>query len=134
MIHGTKKAAPVLEHQDGKVETEPASQAGPHLHQQFITDASSRQAVHIADFLLHGEERAIPMRHLRELLHLPNRTIRLMIRQERLGGVPILESSRATGGYYLPGNDHERARCVRSMRKRAAEIVAVADAIERAGG
>ena len=95
------------------------------------TPAPLGQAVKIADFLSNGEAHAIPLRHLRELLHLPARTVRLMIRQERLSGVPILESSRATGGYFLPDSDHERARCVQSMRRRAAEIVKVADAIER---
>lgn len=55
-----------------------------------------------------------------------------MIRQERLHGVPILESSSATGGYFLPGSDFERARCVQRLRRRAAEIVKVADAIAAA--
>lgn len=95
------------------------------------TPAPLGQAVKIADFLSKGEAHAIPLRHLRELLHLPARTVRLMIRRERLSGVPILESSRATGGYFLPDSDHERARCVQSMRRRAAEIARVADAIER---
>lgn len=95
------------------------------------TPAPLGQAVKIADFLSKGEAHAIPLRHLRDLLHLPARTVRLMIRQERLSGVPILESSRATGGYFLPDSDHERARCVQSMRRRAAEIARVADAIER---
>ena len=108
-------------------------QAGPHLHRQNTTPAPLGQAVKIADFLSRGEAHAAPLRHLRELLHLPARTIRLMIRAERMSGTPILESSKATGGYYLPGNDHERARCVQSLRQRAAEIVKVADAIEGAG-
>lgn len=133
MMQDNKKAAPVLQHQDGQMETGPASQAGPYLHQQSTTPTPAGQAVKVADFLSKGEAHAIPLRHLRELLHLPARTIRLMIRAERLAGTPILESSKATGGYYLPGNDHERARCVRSMRRRAAEIVRAADAIEGAG-
>ena len=125
-----KEAALVLAHQDSQVETGPASQAGPHLHHKDTTPAPSEARVHISDFLSRGETNAIPLRHL---LHLPARTIRSMIRQERLHGVPILESSKADGGYYLPGNDHERARCVQSLRQRAAEIVKVADAIEGAG-
>lgn len=133
MIRDTKKAAPVLQHQDGQMEAGPASQAGPYLHQQSTTPTPAGQAVKVADFLSKGEAHAIPLRHLRELLHLPARTVRLMIRAKRLAGTPILESSKATGGYYLPGNDLERARCVRSMRRRAAEIVRAADAIEGAG-
>lgn len=133
MIHGTKKAAPVLQYQDGKAETGPASQAGPYLHQQSTTPAPTGARVHIADFLGKGEAHAIPLRHLRELLHLPARTVRLMIRAERLAGMPILESSAATGGYFLPDSDHELVRCVQRLRRRAAEIVKVADAIEGAG-
>lgn len=126
-----REAAPVLQHQDGKVETGPVSQTAPHLRQQSTTRPPSRQAVHIADFLNHGEDHAIPMCHLRELLHLPARTIRLMIRRERLSGTPILEDSRT--GYYLPGNEHERARCVQRLKRRAAEIVRVAEAIDETG-
>ena len=117
---------------DSRVETGPASQAVPHLHQQSTTPAPLGQAVKIADFLSRGETNALPLRHLRDLLHLPARTIRLIIRAERMSRTPILESSKADGGYYLPGNDHERARCVQRLRRRAAEIVKVADAIEEA--
>lgn len=131
MIHGTRKAAPVLQYQDGQVETGQVSQTAPHLHQQFTTAPPPGQPTKIADFLLPGQQNAVPLKHLKDLLHLDGRTIRLMIRQERLSGVPILESSRATGGYFLPDSDHERAQCVRSMRRRAAEIARVADAIER---
>lgn len=96
------------------------------------TPAPLGQAVKIADFLSKGEAHAIPLRHLRELLHLPNRTIRLMIRQERLSGVPILESSRVTGGYYLPKSANELDLCAKRLRHRAAQIIKVADAIAAA--
>lgn len=124
-----KETAPVLQHQDGKVETGPASQTAPHLHQQSTTPAPPGQAVKIADFLSPGQQNAVPLKHLKELLDLDGRTIRLMIRSERLHGTPILAD--CVGGYYLPGNDLERARCVQSMRRRAAEVVKAADAIER---
>lgn len=87
----------------------------------------------VSDYLLPGQQNAVPLKRLKELLDLDGRTIRLMIRSERLQGTPILESSAATGGYYLPGNDHERDRCVQRLRNRAAEIVRVADAIEGGG-
>lgn len=132
MIQNMKKAAPVLEHQDGQVETGPVSQTAPHLHQQSTTPTPPGQAVKIADFLSPGQQNAVPLKHLKELLDLDGRTIRLMIRSERLRGTPILAD--CVGGYYLPGNDLERARCVRSMRRRAAEIVRAADAIEGAAG
>ena len=62
---------------------------------QFTTPAPAGARVHIADFLSRGETNALPLHHLRELLHLPARTVCLMIRAERMGGTPILESSRA---------------------------------------
>lgn len=79
----------------------------------------------IADLLLPGRENAIPRREL------DGRTVRLMIERERREGRPIL-ADNATG-YYLPATEHERAACVRSMRHRAAEILAAARAIERGG-
>lgn len=100
---------------------------------KFITVSPPGQSIKIADFLSKGESHAVPLRHLRELLHLPARTVRLMIRAERLAGTPILESSKADGGYFMPENDHERDLCARRLRHRAAQIIAVADAIERAG-
>lgn len=130
MMQNEKEAAPVLQYQDGQMETGPALQTGPHLHHDFTTAPPPGQAVKIADFLSRGEAHAVPLRHLRELLHLDGRTVRLMIRQERLHGVPILENSRT--GYYLPDNDHERAKCIRRLRKRAAEIGKIADCIEKA--
>lgn len=88
----------------------------------------------VSDYLLHGKENAVPMRYLRDLLHIPPRKVRLMIRRERLEGVPILESSHPLdGGYFLPGDEAEKVRCVQGMRRRAAEIVETADAIEGGG-
>ena len=54
-----------------------------------------------------------------------------MIERERHEGVPILADN--VTGYYLPATEHERAACVRSMRHRAMEILAAAEAIERSG-
>ena len=85
----------------------------------------------VSDYLLPGQQNAVPLKHLKDLLHLDGRKVRLMIRAERLAGTPILADNQT--GYYLPGNDLERARCVRSMRRRAAEIAKAADAIEGAG-
>ena len=94
------------------------------------TPAPTDSRAHIADFLSKGEAHAIPLRHLRELLHLPARTVRLMIRQERLSGIPILENSRT--GYYLPDRPNERDLCAKRLRHRAAQIIKVADAIAAA--
>lgn len=128
MIQNMEKAAPVLEHQDGQMETGPVSQTAPHLHHHDTTSPPPGQRV--SDFLAPGQQNAVPLRYLKDLLHLDGRKVRLMIRAERLAGMPILADNRT--GYYLPGNDLERAWCVRSMRRRAAEIVKAADAIERA--
>lgn len=128
MMQDNKKAAPVLQHQDGQMETGPVSQTAPHLHHHDTTSPPPGQRV--SDYLLPGQQNAVPLKRLKELLDLDERTIRLIIRSERLHGTPILAD--CVGGYYLPGNDLERARCVRSMRRRAAEIVRAADAIEGA--
>lgn len=124
-----KEAAPVLEHQDGKSETGPVSQTAPHLHHNDTTSPPPGQRV--SDYLLPGQQNAVPLKHLKDLLRLDGRTVRLMIRAERLAGTPILADNQT--GYYLPGDDYERARCVRSMRRRAAEIIRASDAIEGAG-
>jgi len=92
------------------------------------TATRGRQTGKITDFLSYSQENAMPLRHLRELLHLPARTIRLMIRAERLHGVPICEDSKS--GYYLPKTTGERDLCAKRLRHRAAQIVKVADAIE----
>lgn len=84
----------------------------------------------VSDYLLPGQQNAVPLKRLKDLLHLDGRKVRLMIRAERLAGTPILADNQT--GYYLPGSAHERTRCVRSMRRRAAEIVKVADSLEAA--
>ena len=130
MTQDTKKAAPVLQHQDGQVETGPASQAGPHLHQQSTTPPPPPQAVKVADFLSRGQQSAVPLRYLKDLLHLDGRKVRLMIRAERLAGTPICEDSQS--GYYLPKSTNERDLCAERLRHRAAQIIKVADAIAAA--
>lgn len=50
-----------------------------------------------------------------------------MIAAERLHGVPVLSDN--SSGYFLPGDEIERAQFVRSMRHRAGEILRVADAV-----
>lgn len=128
MMQGNKKAAPVLQHQDGRVETGPASQAGPYLHQQSTTPPPPGQRV--SDYLLSGQQNAVPLRHLKDLLHLDGRKVRLMIRAERLGGTPICEDSKS--GYYLPQNADERDLCAKRLRHRSAQIAKVADTIAAA--
>lgn len=94
------------------------------------TTADRSRQIHISDFLGHGQEAAVPLRHLKEMTGLDGRTIRLMIEQERRAGVPLLSDNQH--GYFMAADTRERDRFVRSMRGRAAEIEAVAAAVERA--
>ena len=125
-----KNARPDIAVSERAKETGAASRQATTSITDFNTASAPGQAVKVADFLSPGRQNAIQLRHLKDLLHLDGRTVRLMIRAERLAGTPILADNQT--GYYLPGNDHERARCVRSMRRRAAEIVRAANAIEKA--
>ncbi len=90
------------------------------------------EPMRIADLLSHGQENAVPLRQLMAETGADGRTIRGKIAAERLAGVPILSDNST--GYYLPGNEGERERFVRSMRHRAQEIERAAEAIERAEG
>lgn len=94
------------------------------------TTATDCRQIRIADLLLKGEENALPLRHIKQMVNLPGREIRKQIQLERLQHIPILANNKS--GYYLAGNDRERERFVRSMKRRAAEIVKVADAVEKA--
>ena len=100
-------------------------------YDHFTTAAAGRQRK-VSDFLSHGRENAVPLRHLKNLLEADGRTIRLMIQQERLAGTPICADNLT--GYYLPATVEEKAACVRSLRHRAGEIMRTARAIERAEG
>ncbi len=92
------------------------------------TAAGSRQ-IRIADLLGHGQSAAVPLRHLKELAGLTGREVRRMIQSERLRGIPILSDN--INGYYLAADAQEREQFIKSMRGRAAEIVKVAEAVER---
>lgn len=83
----------------------------------------------IADLLSHGRGNAVPLRQLVAATGIDGRTIREKITAERLAGVPILSDNST--GYFLPGNEGERERFVRSMRHRAREIERIANAIEK---
>ena len=103
-----------------KVET---SRAGRDPHTDFTTGKAL-----VSSFLLSGRENAIPRRELERLTGLDGRTVRLMIERERRAGTPVLSDS--SNGYYLPADYAERAAFVRSMRRRALEILKTARAVE----
>lgn len=95
------------------------------------TSAAGRQRK-VSELLNRGRENAVPLRHLKKLMETDGRTVRLMIQQERLSGMPICADNLT--GYYLPANEAEKAAFVRSMRHRAGEIMKTAKAIEQAEG
>lgn len=97
---------------------------------ECTTIASSGQALKISGLLSHGAENGVTLRHLEKLTDLPGREVRRQIERERRRGIPILSDNMS--GYFLPSSEDEKARCVRSMRGRAREILRTAQAIEEA--
>ena len=83
----------------------------------------------IADLLRYGQANAVPLRDLAGITGLDGRVVRAMISAERRAGAAILGNNQT--GYYLPANEEEKARFIRSMRHRAKEILCAADAVER---
>ena len=113
------------------VENGTASQTAHASTTEFTTPPAERQQFRVADFLHHGTESAVSRRDLMALTGLPDRDLRRLIEAERRQGIPILSDNAR--GYFLPGDQAERDRCVRSLRSRAAEIMETAAAIERGG-
>ena len=97
-----------------------------------ITSTSPGQGLHIADLLSHGADHGLHLSDLVRLTGLPERTVRQMIHRERRKHIPILSNNK--DGYYLPSSDYEKVDCVRSLRRRAVEILEAADGIEGAAG
>ena len=83
----------------------------------------------IADLLRYGQANAVPLRDLAGITGLDGRVVRAMLAAERRAGAAILSDNQT--GYYLPANEEEKARFVRSMRHRAKEILCAADAVEK---
>ena len=83
------------------------------------------------DLIPEGEANAIPKTELAQALGLPERALRQLVHKERRMGRQILTNCQ-TGGYYRPVDPSDSMRFVHSMRRRAAETAAVADAIESA--
>lgn len=98
---------------------------------QFTTAAPGGQRS-IAELLAVGAENGLTSRQLSQLTGLDMRTIQARISAERLSGVPIC--SDTLNGFYMPSNDEEKARCIRSLRRRGIEILRVAEAMNRIPG
>lgn len=86
----------------------------------------------VSDLLGHGQAAAVPLRYLVEITGWSGREIRRRIERERREGTPILCDNKA--GYFLPASEQEVTDCVKSLRRRAGEIMKTARAIEQAGG
>ena len=112
------------------VENGPVYETAHASTTEFTTPPAERQPLRIADFLHPGAENAVPRRDLMALTGFTDRELRLKIEAERRQGCPILSDN--VHGYFLPGNSAERDRCIRSLRRRAVEIMETAAAIEQA--
>lgn len=84
----------------------------------------------ISDYLGIGRKNAVHRIYLQKATGYDGRTVRRMIFEERLAGIPILSDCQL--GYFLADTQEEKERCVRSMLNRSEEIRRVAQAIEAA--
>lgn len=126
-----KNARPDVGASERAKETGAASRQATTSAFKFTTFPPPGQGVLISDLLSHGADHGVHLSDLVKLTDLPERTVRQMIHQERRRHIPILSNNK--DGYYLPGSDYEKADCVRSLRRRAMEIMEAADGIEAAG-
>ena len=127
----TKKAPTSAATLTGAVENGSTCKMAQPSTTDDTTAAGGRQPFRIADLLRPGAENAVPRRDLMALIGMSDRELRRLIEAERRQGIPILSDNQH--GYFLPGDSAEKARCVHSLRSRAAEIQRTADAIERGG-
>lgn len=84
----------------------------------------------LIDLIPIGAANAITKAQLQKITGLKDRVVRLLIHQARKEGKQIL-TNMETGGYYFPESPQETVYFIQSMRHRASEVQAVADAVER---
>ncbi|MBR0283252.1 MAG: hypothetical protein IJQ81_16950 [Oscillibacter sp.] len=99
----------------------------PYHKVDYSTNAEKTQD-RILSLLRSGAENALTLRDIRRQTGYDGRRVRLAIREARLRGVPVISDN--AHGYFLPADEGDKARFVRSMRRRAREIAAVAAAVE----
>ncbi len=119
-----KKTAPVLRPPEQQMEIKGFSDPFSSENNYNI------QGGPISRFLSPGRQNAVPLKHLEVMTGWDNRTIRRTIEDERRAGVPILSDN--ANGYFIASSEVEKARCVRSLRHRASEILKTAGCIEQA--
>ena len=100
---------------------------GGNPYGNYTTTQNSGQGT-IFRLLMEGSENGLHLQDLVRLTGEDQRTVRKLIQEERLQGIPILSDN--VHGYFLPGSDYEREICVKSLRGRAQEILETAAAIE----
>ncbi len=105
---------------------------GASVSNPDFTTSESNGQVEISKLLGYGPSEAITGRKLADVIGEDTRTVREMIEAERRRGTPIL--SDCANGYFLPVDEAEAERFVRSMRHRAHQILTTAAAVERAMG
>ena len=125
-----KKTRPVGDATERAKETESASRADTTSHSYSSANQERKQEGYISKFLLAGAGQGLHLRDLVRITHLSEREVRKQIHIERRSHIPILSNNR--DGYYLPSDEREKKHCVASLRRRAAEILEAADAIEEA--
>lgn len=128
-MKGTKRAAPVLQHQDGQAENGTERKTAHDSTQNDTTFRGGGQTG-IASLLMHGAGNGIRLRELVQLTGTDGRTVRKRIELERRQGVAICADNKS--GYYLAADERERQLFVNSMRHRAAEIEKTTAAVEGA--
>ncbi len=124
-MKGTRKNARPEAATSGRVKRESTRESG-NSQNQHTTAADGGQGG-ISSLLMEGRSNALHLADLVRLTGWPERDVRKAIQR----GSPILSDNKS--GYFLPGNEQERALCVRSLRHRAHEILRAAACIERGG-
>lgn len=106
---------------------------GLDSHDNCTLEASEKQALfaggNILDLIPVGAENAVSRRDLCAITGLEDRALRQLVHRERKAGHQIL-TNMESGGYYRPEHSLDTVRFIKSMRRRAAETLAVADAVE----
>ena len=97
----------------------------------YTPDAAHSQPS-IADYLGRDRQSARKGQELCAALHLDSRTLRQRIELERRNGAAIVADNRS--GYWLTDDPAEAQAFVRSMRRRAHEILKTAQAAEKSMG
>ena len=126
----TKKAAQVLQHQDGSGQQTTLPGFDLSMPDHIMTFSPVQGSV--ASFLRYGRGNALTTREISRISGLSLRDVTRAICFERRHGAPILSDPGA--GFWLAASEDELRRCVAALRRRAAEIQQTASALERTAG